>query len=319
MGPNKQVAGLLSLQCQIEMKPIPPFKTVERPGQYTLFLNRYSFLDYLKADLEIHTVCCLDFTKSSTNLHQARLGGSLCENVMHSFTSVLGPYDNDQLFPLYGFGAQLDGSAAPSALFPVNKNMEPDCQGVDGLLQAYRDNLSRMKFGSLSAAPKIVREHIKDEDDEDSKEQEKLKNKQQETQNPFRENDFYQMIDQVIEDAKKAKAAGWFARKYFVLYLVVTGDDFDLEQTNRAIIESSHYPISIILVGVGSNFPNLSKLDADEKPLNYEGVLAKRDIVQFVRYDEKTEERSFGTDLLAEIPYQVCSFMAMHAVQPTTL
>ena len=74
---------------------------------------------------------------------------------------------------------------------------------------------------------------------------------------------------------------------YYILFFVIDGDGFDMDGTIRALIRASSLPMSIVLIGVGSNkFKNLSKFDADDKPLTVDGISTIRDIVQFVKFDE---------------------------------
>jgi hypothetical protein len=57
-----------------------------------------------------------------------------------------------------------------------------------------------------------------------------------------------------------------------------------MEETKRLLVENSHLPMSIILVGVGSgDMSNMDILDDDNRTMSYQGKKAQRDIVQFVR------------------------------------
>jgi hypothetical protein len=57
----------------------------------------------------------------------------------------------------------------------------------------------------------------------------------------------------------------------------------DLDATREAIVKASKLPLSIIIVGVGEeDFSSMEFLDADKRALKHNGVLAARDIVQFV-------------------------------------
>ena len=57
----------------------------------------------------------------------------------------------------------------------------------------------------------------------------------------------------------------------------------DMEETKRLLVENSHLPMSIILVGVGQGDMNkMEILDDDNRTMSYRGVKAERDIVQFV-------------------------------------
>ena len=57
----------------------------------------------------------------------------------------------------------------------------------------------------------------------------------------------------------------------------------DMEETKRMLVENSHLPMSIILVGVGpGDMAKMEILDDDQRTMSYQGKKAERDIVQFV-------------------------------------
>jgi hypothetical protein len=108
---------------------------------------------------------------------------------------------------------------------------------------------------------------------------------------------------------------------YFVLLIITDGMICDLDATREAIVQASELPLSIIIVGVGSeDFSSMEFLDADRRGLKYNGVPAKRDIVQFVALrdilselggDSAATRAALGRKVLAEIPRQLCQFMKM--------
>ncbi len=74
--------------------------------------------------------------------------------------------------------------------------------------------------------------------------------------------------------------------KYSILLILTDGVIHDMDQTVTNIIHASSLPLSIIIVGVGSEkFTKMKILDSDGKILqNNQGMKAKRDIVQFVKF-----------------------------------
>ena len=59
-----------------------------------------------------------------------------------------------------------------------------------------------------------------------------------------------------------------------------------MEETKRLLVENSHLPMSIILVGVGKgDMTKMDILDDDRRTMSYNGKKAERDIVQFVGKD----------------------------------
>ena len=107
---------------------------------------------------------------------------------------------------------------------------------------------------------------------------------------------------------------------YFVLLIITDGIITDLEATKSAIIDASDLPLSIIIVGVGSeDFSAMEELDSDDELLSFRGRTAKRDIVQFVEMQKFVKNAgshnvTWNKELLArevlfEIPEQLVSYM----------
>ena len=56
-----------------------------------------------------------------------------------------------------------------------------------------------------------------------------------------------------------------------------------MEETKRLLVENSHLPMSIILVGVGrGDMTKMDILDDDNRTMSWNGRRSERDIVQFV-------------------------------------
>ena len=126
-----------------------------------------SFLEYIASGFEICFLVAIDFTRSNGlpeypgSLHHIltettdgdrRL--NVYEEAIFGVGRVLEAYDTDQLFPTWGFGAKLPGEdKVVSHCFAVNgDDAAPECQGVRGVLDAYRHvSLSR---------PALMRSHL---------------------------------------------------------------------------------------------------------------------------------------------------------------
>jgi Copine len=68
---------------------------------------------------------------------------------------------------------------------------------------------------------------------------------------------------------------------YHILLILTDGEIHDMKESSDLIVECAKYPLSIIIVGIGSaDFSNMEKLDGDEVRLrNSKGEPAVRDIV----------------------------------------
>jgi hypothetical protein len=106
---------------------------------------------------------------------------------------------------------------------------------------------------------------------------------------------------------------------YEIALILTDGLITDMWDTIDVIVQMSDKPVSIIIVGVGSqNFDKMDQLDADDAPLQSNGRLAKRDIVQFVEFNKfKNNPRMLAEEVLREVPGQVTSYYASKGVNPT--
>jgi len=115
---------------------------------------------------------------------------------------------------------------------------------------------------------------------------------------------------------------------YFVLLIITDGIITDLDPTKSAIIDASDLPLSIIIVGVGSeDFSAMDELDSDDSLLSHGGRTAKRDIVQFVEMQKFISNTGYhnqvtwnkellAREVLAEIPEQLVGYMKSKKFQP---
>merc|ERR1712154_38106 len=77
-------------------------------------------------------------------------------------------------------------------------------------------------------------------------------------------------------------------QNYVILLIITDGIINDMKQTIDAVVGATELPLSIIIVGVGdADFSAMDKLDADDEPLrSSQGQVMKRDIVQFVPFND---------------------------------
>ena len=116
------------------------------------FQNKNSFLNYIFGGCEINLAIAVDFTmsngdpKSSDSLHTNNLNKNQYHQVLKSVGDILQFYDEDKQFPCFGFGAKLKNGGIPSTkashCFAMNGNIfDPECDGLDGVLDAYKNSL----------------------------------------------------------------------------------------------------------------------------------------------------------------------------------
>ena len=131
------------------------------------------------------------------------------------------------------------------------------------------------------------------------------------------------MFAPIIRHNARLASAYSDGRQYFVLMIITDGIITDMEETKAAIVEASHLPMSIIIIGVGNeNFKDMEILDADRGMLRSKVGTAVRDIVQFVelrrfiRPDGLYNRELLAQHVLAEVPRQLVGWMTMKGVKP---
>lgn len=260
------------------------------------FEERFCFLDYVTAGLDMNVLVGIDMTRSNGDprapgsLHSLSLPNAEESNeyvkVIREVVSILEPFDSDKRYPVFGFGAKLPPSCSRvSHCFALNGNfLAPEVDGIEGILRAYREALGVV---SLHGPTK-----------------------------------FAEVLKTSLEWASHKNSSNNL--KYFILLLITDGAMEDLQASVDQIVELAHLPVSIIIVGVGDaeNFEKMRFLDADTSPLisSVTGETMTRDIVQFVafrdfkskHFDEAEKRKSLAAACLEELPRQVTEFFGKH-------
>jgi len=252
-----------------------------------------SFFDYVFGEgMQINVVFAIDFTKSNgdpshpDSLHyfsHAEAMDNQYAQAIQAVGSVLQHYDTDKKYPVYGFGAKVSPGKPTSHLFAVNGNeKDAEVNGIEGVLSCYRAALQRVELHG----PTI----------------------------------FTPVINKAISIAQAARSKDPCQQQYFILLILTDGIINDMQNTTDAIVAASSLPLSIIIVGVGNaDFAAMETLDGDTIPLtSAQGIQRERDIVQFVPYKEFIHTSSFdlAKSVLAEIPYQIVSYMQANNIPP---
>uniref|UniRef100_A0A671YHT0 Copine-3 n=1 Tax=Sparus aurata TaxID=8175 RepID=A0A671YHT0_SPAAU len=251
---------------------------------------QYTFLDYVMGGCQINFTVGIDFTgsngdpRSPNSLHYMSPDGlNQYLSALWSVGQVVQDYDTDKLFPAFGFGAKLppDYQAAHHE-FALNFNpTNPYCQGIQGIVEAYRQVLPQLRLSGPT--------------------------------------NFSPLITHVASIAATAAQADT-ASQYYVLLILTDGEITDFDQTRDAIVRASRLPLSIIIIGVGpADFKAMELLDGDDGVLRSTvGEAVARDIVQFVpfRQFKDTPSSALAQSVLAEVPNQVVSYFKMRGLEP---
>ena len=249
--------------------------------------KNYTFLDYLRGGMQINLTVAIDFTGSNGDptkpfsLDYLGTNGNSYEVAISSCGNIVAYYDYDQLFPAFGFGGKFCGDNNVSHCFPLNMNPNnPDIQGIDGILQAYRNILNQTKLYGPTY--------------------------------------FHYIIDQVISVVKQDVIAE-NKMNYNILMILTDGIIDDMDQTIDSLVEASFLPISVIIIGIGdADFSNMDILDADDDPLvDKNGRKADRDLVQFVPFKKYSYNgQLLAQEVLEEIPRQVIEYYQHQKMPP---
>ena len=108
-------------------------------------------------------------------------------------------------------------------------------------------------------------------------------------------------------------------RMYHIMVILTDGDIHDMPLTKDIIVEGSNFPLSIIIIGLGErSFDKMIELDGDDIVLrNTRGEPTKRDIVQFVKYNDfrHMNKQALAEEVLEEVPEQVISYLCQNGIK----
>ena len=251
----------------------------------SILTKSYTFVDYLKAGIEIGLSVAIDFTNSNGYPNDPRSLHYIndkklnqYERAIYACGNVVAYYDYDQLFPCFGFGAKVNNR--PRGLFNLNFESDPNVKFVQGIIEAYHNAIKVVTLYGPTYFSPIIR-----------------------------------AMNKIIKNEHNIL-------KYHILMILTDGKIDDIDKTIDELVEGSFLPLSVIIIGVGKyNFSSMKILDADENPLlDSKGVKAVRDLVQFVpflKYESNPEK--LADEVLAEIPRQIIEYYDLKNLDPVKL
>merc|ERR1712012_1150369 len=122
-----------------------------------------SFMDYLQGGLALNFSVAIDFTASNgdprnpQSLHfLSQSGENQYTQAIKAVGEIIEPYDADKQFPGLGFGARIPPHGQVSFEFFLNLSSQPYCNGVQGVLDAYKIALQNVTlYGPTNFSPVI--------------------------------------------------------------------------------------------------------------------------------------------------------------------
>ena len=125
--------------------------------------QKFSFYDFLHGGVQLNLITAIDFTASNRDPRDPR---SLhfnapdylnqYEKCIRAVGEVLCPYDSDQMFPVFGFGAKINGII--NHCFPLTFDPSNPCvYGLEGIVNAYRNALNQVVLSGPTLFSHIIR------------------------------------------------------------------------------------------------------------------------------------------------------------------
>ncbi|KAL3082796.1 hypothetical protein niasHS_010598 [Heterodera schachtii] len=263
--------------------------------------REFSFLDFVSRGMQLEFAVSVDLTASNgevtrpSSLHYVNSCQlNQYECAISAVLEICEHYNRSKLFEAYGFGAKIPPAFAVSHMFPLRLNNN------ESVMYGVAGVLEAYRYAVLNT-------HL------------------------FGPTNFAPTIREFIHKTSKFPRDG---SRYQVLLILTDGVITDMQNTVRAIVDASHQPMSIIIIGIGADeFAKMDALDADDRILSVDGHTAVRDIVQFVPFREfflgadwaqnassalcqEYLKSALAKEVLAELPDQVCSFMKSHNIPP---
>ena len=205
-----------------------------------IITNTKTFLDYAKHGININLAIAIDFSKPNENLHKLYNDKmNRYEEAIKYFGDILCYYNQDQQYPVWGFGAENIQEPFTKMCFPINFKENPNVEKIDGVIKEYRNCLSKINFSEEAEFSPVIEHFIK-------------------------------MIEKNIKNKKHINEF------YYILLLLTEGKYVDRDKTIDQIVKASKLPMSIIIVGLedlkkesGGEFDIVYMIDATGSMGNY--------------------------------------------------
>ena len=124
---------------------------------------KYTFIDYLKSGVQINLAIAIDYTGSngsptySSSLHYIKEGyKNDYQRVIEKCGNVVGKYDYDQMFPVWGFGGVPPGESNVSMCFPLDPQNE-EIYTIENVSKLYREKTLQISFSGPTKFSPIIK------------------------------------------------------------------------------------------------------------------------------------------------------------------
>uniref|UniRef100_A0A8R1Y1G7 Copine domain-containing protein n=1 Tax=Onchocerca volvulus TaxID=6282 RepID=A0A8R1Y1G7_ONCVO len=267
-------------------------------------ITMYSFLDYITNGYCLSLAIAVDFSISNSNDISATFANdveciirSICEpfrrhnlQVLHktirfspmnaNLSIVRISYFSSQSYAAFGFGARIPPYFRKSQQFCLNLERDPNCQGIDGLINAFWKANAQVQPSTNAHFAHIIYH-----------------------------------LSKLASNAFKRKNQSQCP--YFVLAIISKGKINDIRETVQATIFASKTPLSIIFIATENDCAEMERLGLSAGRISYQNRRAERDMLQFValtKFRNKLPEDANFWELLTEralrrIPWQMIDWL----------
>ena len=249
-------------------------------------IKNVNFIDYIKNGVTIKLTIGIDYSLTNQppndplSLHFLGADMNDYEQAINACGMIVAYYDYNQMFPVYGFGALLNGENYPNMCFNVNMKQNPEIYTIPNVIEEYRESFNYLKLSNPSKFSPIIKRviaTIKMEND------------------PLKYHILLLLTDGVIDDM--AETVDTLVEGSFLPLSVI-------------IIGIGNYSFKEMIDLDGDYHPLV----------NSKGIKRMRDLVQFVPFNKyKYDPNELAAKVLEEVPRQVIEFYAMNKIDPDNL
>ena len=245
-----------------------------------------SFLDFIKNGVRIKLSIGIDYTESNlvpsdpNSLHYLGENMNDYEQAIQACGMICAYYDYNQQFPVYGFGAFINGRPQANMCFNINFKDNPEIYTINNVLNEYRNSFNFIRLAGPTNFSPLIQNVV-----------DKIKREN----NPIQYHILLILTDGIINDLQQT------------IDILVEGSFLPLSVIIIGIGEDDFHEMVVL---DGDKNPITSS----------KGVVRKRDLVQFVKFNKfKNNPTKLAEEVLEEVPKQLIEYYAMKNIDPNSL
>ena len=213
------------------------------------------------------------------------------ERILRQTFTVLEPYSSNKASYFFGFGAETYGAATAE---PEKAHIAERLAGLD-LEGGFPFNLETATPESIGIDNLIT--------------------------------NYKQALKQIQFEDKSMLAPSLLALKktikkqeqvYYAVIVMVAGEVCDFEEVKEAIVELSHHPCSIVVIGVSdTTHEQFDELNAPGALKDRNNNACVRKMAQFIRLSDTLDKGDIAEQALMQLPKQMCQHLERVSFKPS--